>query len=180
MSVGGQIFKAAMEAMSGACKGIMDMVPQSDSEDVKSYFSRTCGQMAKMVGDMYDNGTKMFPDYASEFEEPARVAAEYAALGEEPDAAMNNDEEEAELQDEEKGDTGDEDDALEKGLKIDEDAVIKVFDGWYEKIFGDRTPKELFDKLDSLKNELDEHKAKLSEHDETLADAHETLAAMLP
>jgi hypothetical protein len=76
------------------CKGAMEMMPQSDSPDVQKMVQKMCGQFAKGVGELYDQAGKMFPDYASEFEESALMAAEYAALDEEPDAAMNNTEEE--------------------------------------------------------------------------------------
>ncbi len=179
MSVGGQIFKAAMEAVSGACKGIMEMVPQSDSEDVKSYWSKTCGQMAKMVGEMYDSGVKMFPDYAESFQEPANVAAEYAALGEEPDAAMNSTEEEAELQDEEKADTDDEPKKDDEEGKAVGDVVTKAeFNDWHTKTFGERTPMEAVDELlKPYAERIAALEAQLATHDAALADVETILTA---
>lgn len=172
LSVGGQIWKSMMEAAAGMCKGAMEMVPQSDSEDVKSYWTRACGDMARTVGKWYDDGAKMFPDYAEEFENSAMMAAEFAALGEDPDAAMPNTEEEAELDEAEEEKAVDDDD---KPKDDDEKAVtddvvtVKAFNEWAAKSFGEATPKEVFEAmLKPYADEIETLKASVAEHREAL------------
>ena len=187
MSVGGQIWKAMMEAAAGMCKGAMDMIPQSDSEDVKAYWKKECGKLAKTVGEWYDAGLKMFPDYANEFDQSATMAAEFAALYEEPDAAMNNTEEEAELEEEvdesteavdaeepsaQSGEQDQDDDEDEKALG--DVVTVKAFNEWHTKTFGELNAKEYLDSLTkSLTERLDAVEAKVAEHGKELADAEE-------
>ncbi len=170
--------KAAMGALADWCKSMSEASAMSDHPDMAEYGKAMCAKVADAVGGMFDGGSKMFPDYATEFEEPARVAAEYAALAEEPDAAMNNDDEEAEIQAEEgKGDTDDE----PKDEKAVGDVVTKAdFDSWHTKTFGERTPMEAVeDLLKPYAERIDALEAKLSEHDEALADAKVVLESVL-
>lgn len=200
LSVGGQIWKAMMEAAAGMCKGAMDMIPQSDSDDVKTYWQRECGKLAKTVGEWYDAGTKMFPDYAEQFDQAVTMAAEFAALYEEPDAAMPNDNEEEELQ----GEVDETTEAAETSAQSEEDdtvhidigshneddeeeekaageiVTIKAFNEWHAKTFGNLNAKEYLDSLTkSLAERVDALEAAVTEHGKELAVAEEIVAPML-
>ncbi len=180
MSVGGQIFKAAMDHMAEMCKGVMEMVPQSDSEELRGYMTQRMAKYAGMIGEDYEAALKMFPDYADQFEQSATLAAEYAALAEEPDAAMNNTDAEAEMQDEEKaddepteqdGEEKPEDAEGEEGKAVtDEVVTVKQFNEWHAKTFGETNAKEYLDGLfRGLEEKLETLAAQVAEHQEDLS-----------
>ena len=172
-----------MDHFAGGCKGLMDAAATSDHPDMMSHAKCVASHMAKGVGDMFESGSKMFPEHVSEFEEPAALAQTYDALDDEEDATEAGDTEEEELLDEEnnseKGekdeadrdghDLGEDDETVddghpEKGMR-EELVTVKLFEEWHSKTFGETNAKEY---LDGLVEQVRELKEKVESQQEAL------------
>jgi hypothetical protein len=121
LSAGAQTYKAGMEALVGVAKGMSEMIAQSDNPEIQKSIKAHASAAAALVKAMYGDAMKYFEANKDIFVEPATLAAQYEILQEEPDAAMANTEEEADMQDDIKAEDATEDAPPEKPSEPDAD-----------------------------------------------------------
>lgn len=181
LSVGAQTFKAMMEAALGLAKGGIEMAAQSDNPEIKTAVSKYASYFAAGVKQMYGDAMKYFPDNKDVFIEPANLAAQYEM------AEESEPEEEVMAANEETSEVAEVEEAADKDTEVDKEPGMKdddkekdekgltnpitrgEFANWYEKAFGELSPKEVMEQLLApVLEELKTVKAQLLDHQEAL------------